>query len=139
VVVVVGGTVVAVVLLDDEDDPEAVVVLVVLLGSERGVLVGAGAVERLVPSVATCSSRRGPCLGVSPLDTPTANNAATAAPRTAPTASRNGTPLWSSTPYLYLLDPFGSSWVQEARTSRMNIRETTKPPETGGFGEIESG
>jgi hypothetical protein len=96
--------------VDDELDEED------LLGSDEGVLGGvlvcagkAGADDWAVPSVATCSSPKGGLSGGRGLLTPELNNATTAAPRNAPTATRNEAPRWSSTVYFYWVTPFGSS------------------------------
>lgn len=71
--------------LDDDEDVE--------LETELDKTLGGGVAEEVVPSVATCSSRTGGRSTVRLLVTPTPNNAATVAPRNAPTASRNGAPL----------------------------------------------
>jgi hypothetical protein len=61
-------------------------------------VVASGTADEVVPSVATCSNRTGACSGGRLLVMPKPNNDATAAPRNAPTARRNGAPRWSSTP-----------------------------------------
>jgi hypothetical protein len=95
---VIGGVVFEVVLvfeeLDDELDDDEDDALVLLCEELAGALC-AGVDDWLVPSVATCSRRtagRSPVTGRDLLLSPTPNNAATAAPRNAPTASRNGAP-----------------------------------------------
>ncbi|MCE7004997.1 hypothetical protein LWC34_19510 [Kibdelosporangium philippinense] len=86
--------------LDSELDEVWSVICVALTG---------GGTDEVVPSVATCSSRTGTGLSVRLLVAPTANKAAAAAPRNAPTTIRNGAPRRSSTRYTYRVTPIGSS------------------------------
>jgi hypothetical protein len=94
--------------LDDDEEEELDWELEEVCSGAGGALV-ADAADEVVPFVATCSSCTGGRSPVRPLVTPTANKAAAAAPRNAPTAIRNGAPLLSSTGYTYRVNPIGSS------------------------------
>jgi hypothetical protein len=100
--------------VDDEVDVGSVVLLATVPG-----WLGGGSEDLVVPSVATCSSRSG---GLSVPgrwpDMPTVNNATTVAPRNAPTANRNDAPCWSSTHYVYRVNPIGSSGMGLSTKSR---------------------
>ncbi|SMC96712.1 hypothetical protein [Kibdelosporangium aridum] len=116
VVTVFGGVVVVFELDSDADDEpddeeEELDSELTEVSSETCVALAVGGADEVVPFVATCSSRTGTGLSVRPLVTPTANKAAAAAPRNAPTAIRNGAPLLSSTRYTYRVNPIGSSEV----------------------------
>jgi hypothetical protein len=93
----------------DEDDGEELAEELDEVCSVTGGALDVGAADEVVLSVATCSSRSGGLCSLPEALMPIPNNAATAAPRKAPTARRNGAPGWSSTRYLYRVNPIGSS------------------------------
>ncbi|WP_173125438.1 hypothetical protein [Kibdelosporangium persicum] len=97
--------------LDDEEEELDWELEDVCSGADGALVVDVA--DEVVPCVATCSSCTGARSPVWPLVTPTANKAAAAAPRNAPTATRNGAPLLSGTGYTYRVNPFGSSEVDE--------------------------
>jgi hypothetical protein len=139
VVVVVLVVVVVVVLLSVDDFVVVVVVFddgVVEDGDDALVpawlalcgWLGTCAVARGVPSVATCSSRTGGNSAGCFVVMPAVNNATAVAPRNAPTANRNGAPCWSSTRYVYLLNPFGSSRTKLSTKSKRLQPTPGAPP-----------
>lgn len=97
---------------DEDDEEELAEELEVIVSVTGGALV-VGAADEVVLSVATCSSRSGGLCSDPEAVMPMPNNAATAAPRKAPTARRNGAPGWSSTRYLYRVNPIGSSKTEK--------------------------
>lgn len=97
----------------DEDDDEELDDELEEVCSVGGGALNVGAADEVVLSVATCSSRSGGLCSDPEALMPMPNNAATAAPRKAPTARRNGAPGWSSTRYLYRVNPIGSSKTEK--------------------------
>jgi hypothetical protein len=98
---------------DEEDDEEELDDELEVVCSVADGALDVGAADEVVLSVATCSSRSGGLCSDPEAVMPMPNNAATTAPRKAPTARRNGAPGWSSTRYLYRVNPFGSSQTQK--------------------------
>ena len=98
---------------EDDDDEEELDGEVEEVGSGAGGALELGAADEVVLSVATCSSRSGGLCSLPEAVMPMPNKAATAAPRKAPTARRNGAPGWSSTRYLYRVNPIGSSETEK--------------------------
>jgi hypothetical protein len=82
---------------EEEDDEEELDDELDEVCSVVGGALDVGAADEVVLSVATCSSRSGGLCSLPEAVMPMPNNAATAAPRKAPTARRNGAPGWSST------------------------------------------
>jgi hypothetical protein len=81
----------------DEDDDEELAEELDEVCSMTGGALEVEAADEVVLSVATCSSRSGGLCSDPEALMPMPNKAATAAPRKAPTARRNGAPGWSST------------------------------------------